>query len=365
MKTDPWLDPTRAVRPGEELDAAWLERCLLDALPGTRGPLTLEQFPSGHSNLTYRLGLGDRELVLRRPPFGAKAITAGHDMEREFKLLQALHPSFGKVPKPLLFRAEDASPLGAPFYVMERVFGLILRNRPPKEIALTPERMRTLSQAFVDQLAALHALDLDAAGLAGFGKPAGYLARQVQGWTGRYQKARTDDLPDVDAVAAWLAAHTPAEAAPALIHNDFKYDNLVLDPDSLAIRAVLDWEMATVGDPLSDLGMALAYWIQADDPPEVQALNVGLTSLPGNLSRRELVERYAGATGRDVSGIHWHYVLSLFKVCVIAQQIYARFHAGLTRDERFGRLIGAVRVLSALGARVIETGDLRPVPGLR
>lgn len=358
-----WLDPSRPVRSGEELDAGWLARFLVETLPGARGPLAIEQFPSGHSNLTYRLKLGEQELVLRRPPFGAKAIKAGHDMQREFRLLSALHPTFGKVPKPLVYVGEEDSPMQAPFYVMERVPGLILRNRPPKDVALTPERMRRLSESFVDQLVALHALDLDATGLRAFGKPEGYLARQVAGWTERYQRAKTDELPEMEHVAAWLAAHVPAEALPALIHNDFKYDNLVLDPDTLAVRAVLDWEMATVGDPLSDLGMALAYWIQADDPEEARALNVGLTVLPGNLTRAELVSRYAEKTGRDVSGIHWHYVLSLFKVAVIAQQIYARFKKGLTQDERFGMLIMAVGVLGRLAARVIETEEVRPVPG--
>jgi aminoglycoside phosphotransferase (APT) family kinase protein len=255
-----------------------------------------------------------------------------------------------------VFVPEEDSPLAAPFYVMERVPGLILRNRPPPGLALTPERMRGLSEAFVDQLAALHALDLDASGLRAFGKPEGYLSRQVRGWTERYARAKTDEIPELEAMAAWLARELPPEAEPALIHNDFKYDNLVLDPESLAIRAVLDWEMATVGDPLSDLGMALAYWIQADDPKGLRALDLGLTGLPGNLTRAELVRRYAQVTGRDTRHVGWHYVLSLFKVAVIAQQIYARFHQGLTHDERFGALIGAVRTLGWFGAQTIDRG---------
>lgn len=354
---DPWLDPTRTVRPGEELDTAWIERFLLERLPGSSGPLLIEQFPSGHSNLTYRLNLGGRELVLRRPPFGAKAIKAGHDMQREFRLLQALHPTFGRVPRPLVFVPEDASPLGAPFYVMERVPGLILRNRPPPGLDLTAERMRALSEAFVDQLVALHAIDLDASGLREFGKPEGYLSRQVHGWTERYAKARTDEIPELDAVAQWLAHELPTQGDPALIHNDFKYDNLVLDPETLGVRAVLDWEMATVGDPLSDLGMALAYWIQADDPKALRALDLGLTGLPGNLTRAEIVRRYGSATGRDTRQVGWHYVLSLFKVAVIAQQIYARFHKGLTHDERFSSLIGAVRTLGRFAAETIDRGN--------
>ncbi|HEY0093706.1 MAG TPA: phosphotransferase family protein [Archangium sp.] len=361
MSTPEWLDRTRAVRPGEELDAAWLEKYLAEKVPGLTGPLGVEQFPGGHSNLTYLLRMGEKELVLRRPPFGAKAIKAGHDMGREYRILSGLLPVYPKVPRPLVFCGEGESPMGVPFYVMERARGVIIRAKPPKGIELTPDFMRRLSENFVDNLVELHAVDWRAAGLGEIGKPEGYLGRQVAGWTERYGKARTDDIPEMERVATWLAGHLPAELAPTLIHNDYKYDNLVLDPDHLPnIRAVLDWEMATIGDPLSDLGMALAYWAQADDAEERLALPFGLTMLPGNLTREQVVARYAEKSGRDVSGIAFHYVLSLFKVSVIAQQIYSRFKQGLTKDERFAAMILGVQVLSKTAARAIETGSLRP-----
>jgi aminoglycoside phosphotransferase (APT) family kinase protein len=360
MSTPEWLDRTRAVRPGEELDVAWLEKHLAEKVPGLTGPLVVEQFPGGHSNLTYLLRMGDKELVLRRPPFGAKAIKAGHDMGREYRILSGLLPVYPKVPRPLVFLGEDESPMGVPFYVMERVRGVIIRTKPPKGLELTPELMRQLSENFVDNVVQLHAVDWRAAGLD-IGKPEGYLGRQVAGWTERYDKARTDDIPDMEQVAKWLAGHIPAELAPTFIHNDYKYDNLVLDPDNLpSIRAVLDWEMATIGDPLSDLGMALAYWSQQNDPEDRVALPFGLTMLPGNLTREELVARYAEKSGRDVSGIAFHYVLSLFKVAVIAQQIYYRFKQGLTKDERFAAMIFGVQILSRTAARAIDTGSIRP-----
>lgn len=361
MSTAGWEDKARAVRAGEELDTAWLERFLAERVPGLAGPLVVEQFPGGLSNLTYLLRMGERELVLRRPPFGAKAIKAGHDMAREYRILSGLLPVWPKVPRPLVYCGEEESPMGAPFYVMERVKGVILRAKAPKGLELGPEVMRRLSEAFIDNLVDLHAVDWRASGLAEMGKPEGYLQRQVQGWTERYQKAKTDDIAEMERVAAWLAAHTPAESGAALIHNDYKYDNLVLDPaEPWRIKAVLDWEMATVGDPLSDVGMALAYWVEAGDSEELKALPLGLTTLPGNLTRQELVTRYAERSGRDVREITFHYALSLFKVAVIAQQIYSRFKKGLTKDERFGALIFAVQVLGQRAAQVVEAGSIRP-----
>lgn len=359
-----WEDGTRAVRAGEELDVAWLERFLAERVPGFRPPLSVEQFPGGHSNLTYLLRAGDGEWVLRRPPFGAKAIKAGHDMAREYRILSALHPAWGRVPRPLAFAAEGESPLGAPFYVMERARGLILRGRPPPGLELGAGRMRRLSESFVDNLVELHAIDYRAAGLADLGRPEGYLSRQVGGWTERYLRAKTDELPEIEEVARWLAANLPREQPPSLLHNDFKYDNLVLDPEDFSLRAVLDWEMSTLGDPVSDVGMALAYWIEAGDPPELRQLQLGLTHLPGNLTRAEVVDRYARLSGRDASHIAFCYALGLFKVAVIAQQIYARFKLGLTRDERFAGLLQAVRLLGRAGLHVTATRDVTPARSL-
>ncbi|HUV88914.1 MAG TPA: phosphotransferase family protein [Anaerolineae bacterium] len=357
-----WTDQPAAVRPGEELDTGRLEAYFHAHAPGLSGPIVVEQFPGGHSNLTYLLRVGERELVLRRPPFGAKIKTA-HDMEREYRILSHLVIVYPRVPRPLLY-CEDAAVLGAPFYVMERLKGVILRGSVPQGLQLTPSLMRGLSENLLDNLVEIHGVDYQAAGLGDLGRPAGYVQRQIEGWTKRYHDARTDDIPEMECVAAWLAQHTPPEAGASLIHNDYKYDNLVLDPQDLSRRrsprivGVLDWEMATVGDPLMDLGTTLGYWVEPDDPGEMRALSFGLTTLPGNLSRRELAQRYAERSGRDVSNILYYYVYALFKIAVIVQQIYARYKAGLTQDPRFAMMMYAVQTLGKAGALAIEKGRI-------
>lgn len=354
MGADP-VDRARAVRPGEELDIGRLDAALREKIPGLAGPITVEQFPSGHSNLTYLLHAGDRELVLRRPPFGAR-VKSGHDMGRECRILSRLVEVYPKVPRPLAYW-DDPAVLGSPFYVMERVKGVVLRARPQEGLELSAGLMRRLSEAFVDNLAELHAVDLHASGLAELGHGEGYVERQIVGWTERWSRARTDDVPEVEQAAAWLAAHLPPQAGACLIHNDYKYDNVVLDPqDPARILAVLDWEMATVGDPLMDLGTALGYWVDPDDPAELRGLAFGPTALPGNLSRREVAERYARKSGRDVSELLFYYVYAQFKTAVIAQQIYARYKAGLTKDQRFAAFLHAVQVLGRMAVLAIDRG---------
>ncbi|HEX6747484.1 MAG TPA: phosphotransferase family protein [Longimicrobium sp.] len=344
------IDRDAPVRPGEELDAAALAAWLRERLADV-GEVEVRQFPRGFSNLTYLVKAGGREMVLRRPPFGA-AVRGGHDVVREHGILAALHPVWPRVPRPVLC-CEDPAVLGAPFYLMERVAGVVLRDRPPAGVDLDPGTMRGICLAAVDTLAELHNVDWRAAGLAGIGRPEGYVARQVEGWTARWEAAKTDAVPEMDAAAAWLAAHLPAEGAPAVIHNDFKYDNLVLDPADLTrVKAVLDWEMATLGDPLMDLGTTLAYWAQPGDPPEL--MTFGVTHLPGNLDRRGVAERWAEKTGRDVSGVLFHYVYGLFKVGVIVQQIYARYRAGKTQDPRFAGLIHVLRACGRTAARALD-----------
>jgi aminoglycoside phosphotransferase (APT) family kinase protein len=355
MTADP--DPTAPVRPGEELPLATLEHYLLEHLPGTAGPLTVTQFPAGYSNLTYLLRLGGTELVLRRGPFG-NAVKTAHDMGREYRVLAGLCTVYPLAPRPLLY-SEDPDILGTPFYVMERRHGVILRQKLPPELVIEPATARGVGIALIDNLASLHALDYRAAGLGELGKPAGYVARQVTGWTERYGKARTHDVPALENLARWLAEHMPTESGASLIHNDFKYDNLVLDPADLTrVVAVLDWEMATIGDPLMDLGTTLGYWVEAGDPPALQRAAMGPTNLPGSLTRRELVERYAQQTGRDVSHAVFYYGFGLFKVAVIVQQIYARFVRGNTRDPRFATLDRLVAVLAEQAEGVIATGQL-------
>jgi aminoglycoside phosphotransferase (APT) family kinase protein len=355
-------DRPAPVRAGEELPVdrltAWLRANLVPPPPDA--PLAVEQFPGGHSNLTYLLRWGDdgeSQMVLRRPPFGATIKTA-HDMGREYRVLSRLQGA-AKAPRALAACA-DVAVIGAPFFLMQRVAGVILRRpRLPAGLDLAPDRLRLLSEALVDALVELHACDYAAAGLADLGSPAGYVARQVSGWTERWHRAKTDPQPDVDAAAAWLAGHlvrrTPAVEArqAALLHNDFKYDNLVLTAPLDGIAAVLDWEMATLGDPLMDLGTSLAYWPDADDEEALRRLPVGPTALPGSLSRAAVVERYARGSGRDVAEILFYYVFGLFKVAVIAQQIYHRYRSGLTRDERFAALGDGVRLLGRTASQAI------------
>ena len=343
------LDQPKAVRPGEELDAAKIVS-FLEAKLGTRQPLEIKQFPSGFSNLTYSLHYGDRDLVLRRPPFGAN-IKSGHDMEREFRVLSLLEPVFGKVPQPIAYTA-DLEIIGAPFYIMERVKGVILRGQPPKGLTVNTETMRRLSGMLVDTLVEIHAIDVEKTGLLQMGKPGGYVQRQVEGWTKRYQAAQTDQVPHMEHVAAWLAANRPPERYTGFIHNDFKYDNAVFNESLTGITAILDWEMATVGDPLMDLGTSLGYWIEANDPPIMRTFN--LTHLPGNLTRQEVVRRYAEKSGRDVDNALFYFVFGSYKIGVIIQQIYARYRQGLTQDPRFAMLGEALQACAQMAATAIE-----------
>ena len=351
-------DQSRSVREGEGLDGARLSEYLRAHLPGLGGPLEVEQFPAGFSNLTYLVRAGGQEFVLRRPPVGAKIKTA-HDMAREFRILSHLRPVFPKVPRPVLF-CEDESVVGAPFYLMERVRGVILRARPPEGLSLTPEVMRRLSEAFVENLVEIHGVDYEAAGLGGLGRPEGYVRRQVEGWTKRYYNARTDDVASIESLASWLDANAPPDSGRgALIHNDYKYDNVVLAPDDLSkILAVLDWEMATVGDPLMDFGTTLGYWVDRDDPVEWRRFGFGLTTLPGSLSRREVLEHYESRTGRSLPDPVFYYAYGLLKIAVIVQQIYFRYRQGLTKDERFASLGLLVRACGDLALRAVERGRI-------
>ncbi len=348
------IDQSKAVRKGEELNIVALEAYLKDNIADLEGELVIEQFPGGYSNLTYLLRVGQRELVLRRPPFGTK-IKSAHDMNREYTILSRLQPVYDKAPKPLLY-TDDESIIGAEFYVMERVRGVILRSGISADMAPQPELMRQISLSLVDGLVELHGVDLAAAGLDTFGKPQGYVERQIGGWTKRWHNSMTDDIPQMDEAGQWLAANMPSESGASLIHNDFKYDNFVLDSDDWThIIAVLDWEMATVGDPLMDLGTSLSYWVQADDPPAMHALNLSPTFLPGNITRSEFVARYAEKSGRDIDNISYYYAYGAFKLGVVLQQLYKRWKQGHTKDPRFEGLIHAVRACGAIAAKAIET----------
>jgi aminoglycoside phosphotransferase (APT) family kinase protein len=345
------IDKAVAAREGEVPDLYQLKKYLSSLLPGLDQELVIEQFPGGYSNLTFLLKTSGKEYVLRKPPIGAN-IKSAHDMGREFNVLTALKPVYKPIPAPILF-CNDANIIGSPFYLMERVKGIILRNRVPKGMELTPEIMKSVSESAVDNLAALHSIDLATTGLISLGKPEGYIQRQVDGWIKRYLAAETDTIEDMNKTAEWMQGNVPPDGPPAFIHNDYKYDNLVLDPGNInSIMAVLDWEMATVGDPLMDLGTSLGYWAEADDSDALKPFN--LTWLPGNLTREEVVQRYAATKKIAVPDMLFYYVFGSFKIGVIVQQIYARFKKGFTRDERFAGLIHVVKACAANAQKAIK-----------
>ena len=348
------IDKPRQVREGEELDLPAVEAFLKQNIPGLTGTLEAGQFQSGYSNLTYLLKMGDREFVLRRPPHGTKAATA-HDMSREYTIQKLLKPVFPYCPEVFAY-CDDPGVIGGPFYVMERVRGIILRKDLPEGMTLSPEQARMLCEKLLDVHVALHTIDYAAAGLADFGKPEGYVRRQVEGWSRRYRNALTPDAPDFEKNMNWLAENMPLDSPhPAVIHNDYRFDNVVLDPDDpMKIIAVLDWEMATIGDPLMDLGNSLAYWIQADDPEEFHMMRLLPTNIPGALTRDEMVQRYAEKTGRPIEKFDWYLAFGMFRLAVIAQQIYYRFYHGQTKNEKFRMLVFGVHLLDKATTALIE-----------
>jgi len=345
------IDAPKPIRAGEELDlvalAAYLDREL-----GAHGAVAVEQFPGGHSNLTYLVHHGDREYVLRRPPFGSK-VKSAHDMGREVTVLSKLAPIYDRAPRVIAYRSEP-DVIGAPFYLMERRSGVILRRELPPGVDVA--QLRRICELLVDALVELHAVDFAAAGLVDFGKPAGYVERQVRGWIERYAGSQTDDVPAMAEVGPWLEIHQPADGAPALIHNDFKFDNAIFTPSLDRITAILDWEMSTIGDPLMDLGTSLSYWTQADDPVMFQQPLFGVTSKAGMLTRAEVARGYFERAGRPSTPLVFYYAFGLYKTAVILQQIYYRFVKGLTADPRYAPLGMVVRGL-ADQARTAITRD--------
>ncbi len=339
----------RPMRTEDALDVPALATWLAQHVEGLSGEPVVLQFPGGASNLTYLVRYPNRDVIVRRPPLGRKA-SGAHDMHREFRVQQALRPVFPYVPEVFAFCADEMV-LGGQFYVMTRVPGLILRSDVPAGVAFEPALAGGLAQAYVDRLVDLHGVDVQGAGLADLGRGPGYVQRQVSGWSRRYRDARTDDVPDGEDVMAWLAAEQPADVAACVIHNDWRLDNLVLDPaDPATVRAALDWEMSTVGDPLMDLGSALAYWVQADDDAGMQAMRRQPTHLPGMPTRDEIVQRYVDRTGLAVRDWRFYEVFGLFRLAVIAQQIWYRYYHGETTNPAFavfgpavGYLIGRCR----------------------
>jgi aminoglycoside phosphotransferase (APT) family kinase protein len=312
--------------------------------------MTVEQFPGGHSNLTYLVRFGDDEFVLRRPPFGPVPPRA-HDMARESRVLAAVHPHYPLAPRPLLL-CEDTGVIGSVFYVMERRRGIVLRVDEPPGVKDDVELRRRISGSIIDALAELHAIDVVANGLDALGKPAGFVARQIRGWTERWHGAKTSDVPLMESLAAWLEAHIPPDPArPAIVHGDYKLDNVMLDaaqPDRLA--GVFDWEMSAIGDPLVDVGIVLCYWVHVAHAGDPAMPNV--TARPGWFRRDEILERYAARTGASLDAIALYEVFAVFKLAVVIQQIYARFVRGQTDDPRFGAMGERVAALAQIATEL-------------
>ncbi len=348
------IDKATQVRKGEEIDVQAIGNYLRTLISDLSEDMEISQFPSGFSNLTYQIRAGKRQMVLRRPPIGAK-VDKGHDMEREFNVLSALHPVFPRCPRPLAY-CDDTGVIGAPFFVMEKLSGIILRKDLPDGLEFSKNQAKKICENLTDTLVEIHSIDMEATGLGSMGKPQGYVQRQVAGWSGRYRKARTEDAPDCEALMAWLADNMPADTdSPVMVHNDYKMDNLVLDPEQPEkITGILDWEMATYGDPLMDLGNSLAYWVQENDSEEMQMMRTMPTNLPGALTRQEIIDRYGEKTGRDVSNFDYYYCFGLFRLAVIAQQIYNRYFHGLTQNKRFAMLIFGVHALEKTAMGIVN-----------
>lgn len=351
------IDAAESVRAGEELDVSAIETQLRRAIPNLDGAFELAQFRKGHSNLTYLVRAGDREMVLRRGPFGSK-VKSAHDMGREYRVLNALCTVFRPAPKPLAY-FDDASIIGTTFYVMERIPGVILRAVKPTDLNPDADTVRRCCTTFISTLAQLHDVDYVAIGLESLRKEGQYVERQTLGWSERYRGSQTDEIESIDRVIDWLKADIPPDTAASLVHNDYKFDNIILDANDITrIVGVLDWEMATIGDPLADLGTALSYWVNPGEDDPLSVTSCFLTTMTGSMTRKELAARYAELTGRDTSNILYYYVLGLFKLAVIVQQIYYRYAKGLTKDERFAIMIEIVKILGQRAVQTIETGKM-------
>jgi aminoglycoside phosphotransferase (APT) family kinase protein len=348
------VNDTIDVRPGEALDTAHLEPYLREHLPETAGAFAVRQFGGGHANLTYLIRFGEREYVLRRPPFGPLP-KGGHDMKREYRVLSKLYASFALAPRAFAL-CTDHDVIGSDFVVMERRHGIVIRTKLPPVFAADRSACRRLGENFIDALAELHRVDYQRAGLADLGKPEGYLARQLAGWIERWDAASTPDRTDATDLVARLQADVPLSGPPAIVHNDVKLDNAIVDAaDPARLVAFLDWDMCTIGDPLADLGNVITLWREAGDPPPISQSEMP-TDLPGFPSRAELIARYASATGRDCSRAAWYHAFNLFRYAVIAQQIYARFVRGQTGDERFRGMGPWVTALVERGVALADKG---------
>ncbi len=344
------IDEAKSIREGEELDLAKVDAYLQAQNLDLIGEIQVRQFPGGASNLTYLIQYDNRDMVLRRPPFGRIAKSA-HDMIREANILEALKPVYPYVPQ-VLAQCQDHAVMGCDFYVMERIVGVIPRLDLPEDLQLSEPDVRKLCLNVVDKLIELHSVDYQKAGLDSMGKGGGYVKRQIEGWSDRYRKSITDDATSFEGVMEWLKSNMPEDIKTCVIHNDFRFDNVILNPDNpFEVIGVLDWEMATLGDPLMDLGNTLAYWVQADDVPEMQMMRRQPTHEKGMLTRREVIDYYLEKTGLSVPSFDFYEIYGLFRLAVIIQQIYYRYYHGQTKDKRFA---GFVHVAKYLEKRCLD-----------
>jgi aminoglycoside phosphotransferase (APT) family kinase protein len=334
------------IRPDENFDQERLAAYLSGRLPGTERALAVQQFGGGHANLTYLLRYGDMEYVLRRPPLGSVATTA-HDMGREYRVLSVLYKAYPLAPRAYLY-CEDTAVIGTPFFVMERRHGTVVRRAIPPEFGggRDAAQNRRISEVLIDALADLHDVDPAAAGLGDLGRPEGFLTRQVEGWVARYERARTKAQPVVTEVTAWLRDQLPASPPPTLLHNDWRLDNMMLDcSDPGRVVAVFDWDMCTRGDPLADVGTLMASWVEQGEGLDRGAVGSMPSAVPGFLTRREAIERYCRRRGIDPTPVPYYLVFGLFKMGVVLQQLYHRYHLGQTLDQRFAPLEQVAEVL--------------------
>ena len=352
------------------VDPVALERFLVERLPdvgedieplagrGARGPgsIAIERHMAGHSNETFFIRMGKREWVLRRPPRGAFLPTA-HDVGREYRVLSALEGTAVRAPRPILM-CEETSVIGAPFYLMERVDGVVIRNALPPAFASNVGARAALGMELVDALAELHVVDWEAVGLKGFGKPEGYLERQIRRWKGQLALTEplTRPLPGLHRVARWLEEHIPSTGEATIVHGDYKLDNVAFSPETPArLVAIFDWEMSTLGDPLADVGWMLSFWREAGDPRELIMDEQTVTGLAGFQPRDELVARYQERSGRQVHDLTFYVVLAVWKLAVLLEGSYARHLAGLTDDPFFAHLRDGVPALESMAVKLARS----------
>ena len=346
------IDKAINVRKDEALDLTSLREYLNNELK-INSEIQIFQFPSGFSNLTYLIKTKQKSFVLRRPPHGVN-IKSGHDMKREFKILSQINNHFLKVPEPIIF-CSDKSVIGDEFYIMEKVEGVIFRGSNLKLNMPRKNEIYNLVKAFIETFSEIHSLKYKDIGLQNFGKPDGYVKRQIKGWIKRYNNSKTDYYKGIEETIDWLSKNTPSSSSPCLIHNDYKFDNLMFNIETnIKLNAVLDWEMSTIGDPLMDLGTSLGYWIHESDPDIIKKMNFNITHIEGMPTRTELVNMYGELTGRSVRNILFYFIFGLFKISVIVQQIYCRFKKGLTKDIRFSELNKCVELLGIMSLQAIQ-----------